>query len=504
MFALPKSDPLDVLVYGIGLRLTQLAKMGDPKFKKLLENRNFSIQMGSESQDVYRTFIVENGRFSQAEGKAVNPTLTIDFKDSMTGAKLLTKGDATAFMSGIQNGDVKMSGDYSLLMWFNQVAKHIVPKIPEPLQPAVEMAKPLLTKATPVAKDLCDKAMSLLAGFGILGGTSSKSSDKSEAKDHTEAKKDEPKSKYFGEKSDDKTEEKTDEKSLLDTAKEKLADVKADVEEKMGELKEKAEEELAEVKEKAEDLTTQAKDKVAEVKEVASGKVEQVKSDAETKVAQVKEKNEDLTAEAKDKLEAVKSEAETKVADVKDVASEKLNQAKDKVAEVKTEASQKLADVKDVTSEKLDTTKDKVAEVKTEATEKLADVKTQVAHKVSDVKEDVKEAVKDTATQAQHQANDKQVVDKLNAEYQVKDVKKDEKDTADSEKLSLEALKAEALSKVRQGTTSDEDSLTPALQKSHELEAKHADDEVIAEDVTIPAVKDDKSPITGVSVTKKA
>lgn len=493
MFALPKSDPLDVLVYGIGLRLTQLAKMGDPKFKKLLENRNFSIQMGSESQDVYRTFTVENGRFRQAEGKAVNPTLTINFKDSMTGAKLLTKGDATAFMSGIQNGDVKMSGDYSLLMWFNQVAKHIVPKIPEPLQPAVEMAKPLLTKATPVAKDLCDKAMSLLAGFGILGGTSSKASDKSEAKDNTEAKKDEPKSKYFGEKTDDRTEEKTDEKSLLDTAKEKLADVKADVEEKVGELKEKAE-----------DLTTQAKDKVAEVKEVASEKVEQVKSDAETKVAEVKEKNEDLTAEAKDKLEAVKSEAETKVADVKDVASEKLNQAKDKVAEVKTEASQKLADVKDVTSEKLDTTKDKVAEVKTEATEKLADVKTQVSHKVSDVKEDVKEAVKDTATQAQHQANDKQVVDKLNAEYQVKDVKKDEKDTADSEKLSLEALKAEALSKVRQGTTSDEDSLTPALQKSHELEAKHADDEVIAEDVTIPAVKDDKSPITGVSVTKKA
>lgn len=453
MFALPKSDPLDVLVYGIGLRLTQLAKMGDPKFKKLLENRNFSIQMGSESQDVYRTFTVENGRFRQAEGKAVNPTLTIDFKDSMTGAKLLTKGDATAFMSGIQNGDVKMSGDYSLLMWFNQVAKHIVPKIPEPLQPAVEMAKPLLTKATPIAKDLCDKAMSLLAGFGILGGTSSKASDKSEAKDNTEAKKDEPKSKYFSEKSDDKTEEKTSEKSLLDTAKEKLADVKADVEEKVGELKEKAE---------------------------------------------------DLTAEAKDKLEVVKSEAETKVADVKDVASEKLNQAKDKVAEVKTEASQKLADVKDVTSEKLDTTKDKVAEVKTEATEKLADVKTQVADKVSDVKEEVKETVKDTATQAQHQANDKQVVDKLNADYQVKDVKKDEKDTADSEKLSLEALKAEALSKVRQGTTSDEDSLTPALQKSHELEAKHADDEVIAEDVTIPAVKDDKSPITGVSVTKKA
>lgn len=430
MFTLPKSDPLDVLVYGIGLRLTQLAKMGDPKFTKLLENRNFTIQLGSVEQDVYRTFTIENGRFRQAEGKGDNPTLTIDFKDSMTGAKLLTKGDATAFMSGIQNGDVKMSGDYSLLMWFNQVAKYIVPKVPEQLQPAVEMAKPLLTKVTPVAKDLCDKAMSLLAGFGILGGTSSKASD------HKNDKQDEPKSKYFSEKADDKTEDKSDEKSLLDTAKEKLADVKADVEEKVGELKEKAE-----------DLTTQAKDKLADVK-----------AGAETKVEEVKEKAEDLTTQAKDKIADVKADTETKVEEVKEKAEDLTAQAKDKVA-----------DVKEVASEKLDTAKDKVEEVKTEATEKLADVKTDAKDKVSDAKDAVKDATQD-------------------------------------KKLSLEALKAEALSKVRQGTTSDDDkdSLTPALQKSHELEAKHADDEVIAENVKTDAVKDDKSPITNVSVTKKA
>jgi len=32
-----KSDPLDVLLFAVGLRLTQLAKMGDDKFKGLLE-----------------------------------------------------------------------------------------------------------------------------------------------------------------------------------------------------------------------------------------------------------------------------------------------------------------------------------------------------------------------------------------------------------------------------------------------------------------------------------
>ncbi len=218
MFTLPKSDPLDILVYGIGLRLTQLAKMGDPKFKKLLENRNFTIQMGAESQDIYRHFKVENGRFSQGEGKAVSPTLTIDFKDSMTGAKLLTKGDAAAFMVGIQSGDVKMTGDYSLLMWFNQVAKYIVPKIPEQLQPAVDMARPLISKATPVAKDLCDKAMSLLTSFGILGSAKS-ATKKDEQSDDSERNS---KSKYFNEKNVNADDDKADSKSLVDTAKEKL------------------------------------------------------------------------------------------------------------------------------------------------------------------------------------------------------------------------------------------------------------------------------------------
>lgn len=152
-----KSDPLDVLLFTIGLRLSYLAKSGDSKFKSLLENRNFSIQLGSDTEQVYRTFSVNNGYFTQVADKLDEPNLTITFKDSMTGVKLLTKGDATAFMVGIQNGDLKMAGDYSLLMWFNQVAKFIVPKMPEKLQPVVEQAKPLLTKATPFAKELLAK-----------------------------------------------------------------------------------------------------------------------------------------------------------------------------------------------------------------------------------------------------------------------------------------------------------------------------------------------------------
>ncbi len=153
-----KADPLDALLFVVGLRLSQLAKTGDEKFKGLLQNRNFTIQIGSELENIQRYFAIDDGNFSQHDGTAENPTLTISFKDSLTGVKLLTKGDATAFMVGIQNGDVKMSGDYSLLLWFNQVAKYIVPKVPEQLQPVVEKAKPYIAKATPIAKEFVEKA----------------------------------------------------------------------------------------------------------------------------------------------------------------------------------------------------------------------------------------------------------------------------------------------------------------------------------------------------------
>ena len=50
--------------------------------------------------------------------------------------------------------------------------------------------------------------------------------------------------------------------------------------------------------------------------------------------------------------------------------------------------------------------------------------------------------------------------------------------------------------------SADNDNLTPALRKSAEIEAKHASDEVIADNVKTSAVSDDKSPITNISITR--
>ena len=155
MFTIPvldiKSDPLDVLLAVIGYRLSMLADSDDEAVKKLFADRQVTIELASDESDVARYFRFDNGQFSQRSGHAEKADLTINFKDSMTGVKLLTKGDLPAFMTAVQEGNLSIEGDYSLMMWFNKLAKHIVPAIPEEYKPYIQKAKPYAYKAQSLA-----------------------------------------------------------------------------------------------------------------------------------------------------------------------------------------------------------------------------------------------------------------------------------------------------------------------------------------------------------------
>lgn len=279
-----KSDPLDVLLFAVGLRLTQLAKSKDEKFTQLLENRDFTIQLGSDAEKTARTYTVKNGVFSQQAGEVESPTLTINFKDSMTGVKLLTKGDATAFMKGIQSGDLKMSGDYSLIMWFNQISKFIVPKVPEQLKPVVKQVKPLLEKALPMAQGLFNKVMST-----VDGSSNTKQS------------------KYFNADNTKSDDAKTDGDSKIDTLKAKATELKDELVGKVDELKTEATEKLDEVKtqvtEKLADVKDQAAETAQDVKEQVAEKVETVKTDVADKVSSATEEDKAAKSKADDKAQ---------------------------------------------------------------------------------------------------------------------------------------------------------------------------------------------------------
>lgn len=156
MFTIPvldiKSDPLDALLAIVGYRLSMLADSDNQEFKAHLADRKVTIEFVSEASNIARYFSFDNGQFSQRSGHADKADLTIKFEDSMTGIKLLTKGSLPAFMTAVQQGKLSIEGDYSLLMWFNKLAKYIVPEIPEELQPHIQRAKPYAYKAQQFAQ----------------------------------------------------------------------------------------------------------------------------------------------------------------------------------------------------------------------------------------------------------------------------------------------------------------------------------------------------------------
>lgn len=156
MFTIPvlniKADALDVLLAATGYRLSMLARGNNKQFHELLKDRQVTIQLGSKASGIARYYQFENGRFSQHGGHAKEADLTIDFIDSGTGVKLLTEGNPVAFMTAIQDGQLTMDGDYSLLMWFNKLAKFVVPEVPEELKPYMQQAKPYAYKAQQLAK----------------------------------------------------------------------------------------------------------------------------------------------------------------------------------------------------------------------------------------------------------------------------------------------------------------------------------------------------------------
>ena len=140
------TDPLDLLVAGLALRMKQLARTS-PKFIELTHDRQFRIQIGTDL-GVARQILVNHGQIDTVSGDAEKADFILQFADSEQGVKTLIKGDPSAFMTGMQNGSIKMEGDFSLLVWFNQAAKLIPPKLPKPVKEKIKMARQFIKQKT--------------------------------------------------------------------------------------------------------------------------------------------------------------------------------------------------------------------------------------------------------------------------------------------------------------------------------------------------------------------
>jgi hypothetical protein len=132
--------PLDLILVLMGLRMQQLA-LTNEKFQAMLAGRTATLRIATED-GIGRSFRLDRGRVCH-QAAAGQPDFTIRFQSAEQALNTLLKGDATAFMTGMQAGTIRMEGDFGLLMWFTQAAKLLVPRVPKTVHEAMAQAREL-------------------------------------------------------------------------------------------------------------------------------------------------------------------------------------------------------------------------------------------------------------------------------------------------------------------------------------------------------------------------
>jgi ubiquinone biosynthesis protein UbiJ len=116
-----------MLLWALGLMMKKASK-NNPEFQKQLVGKDFTFQLQTQGGELARHFIVKDERIKSKGGSAKDPAFSISFKDAATGMYIMTAKDKNAFMKGIQEKDIKIDGDLSLVMWFQSIVKHVKPK----------------------------------------------------------------------------------------------------------------------------------------------------------------------------------------------------------------------------------------------------------------------------------------------------------------------------------------------------------------------------------------
>lgn len=117
---------LHLLLWALSLLMKKAARK-NPDFQKQLAGKNFAFQIQTNKADVVRQFVVADQRITSKAKKHEAPAFTISFKDAATGLRILTSKDKNAFMKGIQEKDITIAGDLSLVMWFQSISKYLKP-----------------------------------------------------------------------------------------------------------------------------------------------------------------------------------------------------------------------------------------------------------------------------------------------------------------------------------------------------------------------------------------
>ena len=114
-----------MLLWYMARRMDLLARTHS-EFIAKLHGRDFVIQIATD-EATRRFFHIRHNRVESHSSEHPAPDLTMHFINNDVAFRLLTKGDAATFMTAVQANEVKLIGDYALLMWFMGIGKYLRP-----------------------------------------------------------------------------------------------------------------------------------------------------------------------------------------------------------------------------------------------------------------------------------------------------------------------------------------------------------------------------------------
>lgn len=116
-------------------RLMAKASRTNAEFQQQLAGKDLVFQLHTLDGKVARHFIVKDQRVVSKRGTCAEPAFALGFKDGAYGfATMTAKNKQLAFMQGIQNKDIQIQGNPALVLWFQGLIKHVVPKKKKPAE----------------------------------------------------------------------------------------------------------------------------------------------------------------------------------------------------------------------------------------------------------------------------------------------------------------------------------------------------------------------------------
>lgn len=96
-------------------------------FKNKISGKQAVIQIATADGQLIRHFVFTDGTVSSEAGGHDKPSCTVIFKDAGFGFSALLPWNKRLQVSGIQNGNIRVTGNFSLFLWFQSLALLILP-----------------------------------------------------------------------------------------------------------------------------------------------------------------------------------------------------------------------------------------------------------------------------------------------------------------------------------------------------------------------------------------